>query len=239
MAATTAGGRLTEAHRLAQARLGARTVNAMRTIWPLLDPADLDDSYERWLKAAAPVIRANRSTSARLAANYVSTFKTLEIGAAAPVVLAESVASKSLATSLLVTGPVQIKRALANGVTLAKAVSIAEATSAASAMRHALNGGRETIVEMVRADRQALGWARAASGRACAFCAMLASRGPVYGEDRADFKAHDHCSCTAEPVYRDDSAWPAGSERYARIWQQAKADDGDTLANFRRLVSAA
>ena len=239
MAATVAGRRLTEAHRLAQARLGARTVAAMRSIWPLLDASHLDATFDRWLSAAMPIIRGQRSTSARLAANYTTTFKALEVGAPAPVVLAESVPSKALATSLLVTGPVQLKWALGNGVPLVQAVSTAERTSAAAAMRHALNGGRETIVQMTRADRRALGWARAASGQACAFCALLASRGPVYGEARGGFKAHDHCSCTAEPVYRDDAAWPAGSERYQSLYRQAKADDGDTLANFRRLVGAA
>lgn len=238
MAATVAGRRLTEAHRLAQARLGAQTVGRMRTVWPLLNAADLDATFERWLQVTMPIIRAQRTTSARLAANYMTTFKSLEVGSPAPVVLAESVATDLLATSLLVTGPVQIKRALATGVTLTKAVSTAEAASAAAAMRHALNGGRETIVEMARVDRQALGWARAASGRACAFCALLASRGPVYRKDTVGFQAHDHCSCTAEPVYRDDSDWPAGSKRYKALYQQAKAVDGDTLANFRRLVDA-
>jgi hypothetical protein len=36
---------------------------------------------------------------------------------------------------------------------------------------------------------------------ACDFCEMLADRGAVYGEASADFEAHDHCSCSAEPVF--------------------------------------
>lgn len=215
-------------------------VRRMHSIWPLLDLEDLDGSFDRWLTTAAPLIRANRATSATLAASYVKAYRAAELGVTRPppVVLADVVSSRALATSLLVTGPVQLKRALRNGMAPARAASMAEATSAAAAMRHVLNGGRETILEMTRADRRALGWARAASGRACAFCAMLASRGPVYGEAGGDFKAHDHCGCTAEPVYRDDSAWPSGSDRYAQLWQQARADEGDTLANFRRLVAA-
>jgi hypothetical protein len=34
---------------------------------------------------------------------------------------------------------------------------------------------------------------------------MLADRGAVYSEATADFAAHDHCGCSAEPVYGDKS----------------------------------
>jgi hypothetical protein len=30
---------------------------------------------------------------------------------------------------------------------------------------------------------------------------MLAGRGSVYSADTAEFEAHDHCGCSAEPVY--------------------------------------
>lgn len=238
MAATLQGRRLTEAHRLAQARLGAATVARMRTIWPLLKPTALDASFDRWLAAAVPIVRAQRSTSARLAANYTTTLKTLEAGTAAPVVLADKLPTDQVATSLLVTGPYRLRAALARGVPIVRALSHAEASSASAAMRLALNGGRETTVEMVRADRDAIGWARAASGSACAFCATLASRGAVYREDSVDFQAHDHCNCSAEPIYRPDSALPAGSERYAELYQQAKAAGGDTIAEMRRLLAS-
>lgn len=238
MAATLAGRRLTEAHRRAQIRIGAQTILQMRAVWPLLDPADLDASFTRWLAAARPVIAAQRSSSARLAANYLTAFKTLEHGASAPTVLAETLTPDALHTSLLVTGPVKIKQAVGSGYTLDGALSLAQATSSAAAMRHALNGGRDTIIETVQADRQALGWARAASGNACAFCAMLASRGPVYDPASADFPAHDHCSCSVEPVYRDDNAWPPNSREYRDVYDQAKADDGDTLAVFRQLIES-
>jgi hypothetical protein len=66
---------------------------------------------------------------------------------------------------------------------------------------------------------------------------MLASRGPVYSERSVDFHAHDHCSCTAEPIYGQGHL-PPGSERYARLWDQVTGEDGDTFANFRRLVEA-
>lgn len=204
MASTLAASRLTEAHRLAQVRLGALTVDQMHTIWPLLDPTDLDGSFARWLRAATPVVGRQRATSARLAANYLTAFRVLELGADVPAIvptLSEVVAADQLATSLLVTGPVSIKRAMIRSVPLAKAVDVAEAASSATGMRFALNGGRETLVATVNADREARGWTRVTSGNACAFCSMLADRGGVYTEASGDFAAHDGCNCGVEPSY--------------------------------------
>lgn len=189
---------LTEAHRLAQARIGARTVQAMAGIWPLLDPRSIDASLSRWLRAALPVIQAQRATSARVAANYFQAFKAIELGTAqAPIVLAGAANNDALVTSLLVTGPYRLKQAMSVGVPLLNALSNAEASSAAAGMRITLNGGRETLTATAAADPQAKSWIRVASGSACAFCTELAGEPTV--EDT--FQAHDGCTCTAEPVF--------------------------------------
>lgn len=243
MAATREAQRLTEAHRLAQARLGARSVAEMLTLWALLDVENLDATVERWLRATVPVIQSRRADSARLAANYVDQFKKLELGMSArtPVVLAETARPETIISSLTVTGPATIKSNMARGLVLDRAVGHARTKVAGAAMRHALNGGRETVSDTIEADRQALGYARATSGKACAFCAMLASRGPVFkGEDTAGFQPHDHCSCSVEPVYRRDAAWPAGSTAYKAQWDQATAlardEDIRPDVAFRRLI---
>ncbi len=240
MAATAAGQRLTEAHRLAQARLGASTIQAMRAVWPLLDPLALDASFQRWLTAALPIINGQRSQSARLAASYLSAYKKLELGPDAVVnaVLAEMIPAEQVATALRVSGPVSIKRAAMRGELLTKAVNVAESNTARSGLRLALGGGRDTITATTRADRQAQGWARATSGRPCAFCAMLASRGPMYDAESVHFHAHDGCHCTAEPVYRSDSALPAGSQQWADLWTEATRAPGDTETVFRQLVAS-
>lgn len=174
----------------------------MQVIWPLLHPDALDQTFDQWLLAAVPLIQAQRSTSSRLAANYLTIFKTLEVGANDLVPkLSETADADALTTSLLVTGPLSIKRALARMVPLGTAVDVAQASSSASGMRYALNGGRETVVNTVNADRDARGWTRVISGKACEFCSMLEGRGAVYTEASADFQAHDGCTCGAEPAY--------------------------------------
>jgi hypothetical protein len=202
LAATLQASRLTEAHRLAQLRLGVVTVARMRTIWRLLNPEALDATYPEWLAAAYPIVQAQRSTSARLAANFLTAFKTLELGTAARLapVLSETADREAVATSLLVTGPLSVKRAMARGIQVAKAMPVAEAASSAAAMRHALDGGRQTINQTLRADPDAQGWVRVASGSACQFCTRL--DGKRHPTDDADFPAHDGCSCSQEPVYR-------------------------------------
>lgn len=251
MAATAVAAQLTEAHRVTQIRLGARTVAQLRAAWRLLDPADLDATYQQWLRVAIPIVRANRAMSARLAAAYLEAFRTAELGLAGggfTAVLAAPVDVKAVTTSLLVTGPWSIKKAMTRAVPLGRAVDVAEARTAAAAMRHTLDGGRDTIVDSVAADRQALGWARVASAGACAFCAMVASRGPEFtSEASAQFRPHDGCRCGAEPVYRPDAAWPPTAQRFRELWDEHTAGlsggpvagrgGGEAFNAFRRALA--
>lgn len=242
MAATVEASRLTEAHRLAQARLGVLTARQVLAAWPLLDFDDLDGSFGRWLLVVTRLVQAQRRASAALAAGYLTTFRTLELGITSEPftpTLADPVDENSLSTSMLVTGPAALRSASARGVPFAKAVDLARAGSSRSAMRHALNGGRDTIAETIKADAKALGYARATSGRACAFCLMLASRGPVYKSAvSGDFHAHDGCGCSVEPVYRKDADWPAGGRAAQKMWKEStKGLSGQEAVNaFRQAV---
>lgn len=238
MASSLQARRLTETHRLAQARLGAATIRQLLAAWALLQGDKLDKTLTRWLRVVFPIIAAQRVASAQIAAGYIATFRALELGGPDPGFAATTVSefdAKQLATSMTVTGPVAVKNAMARGLSLDAALSIGAARSAAAGMRYALDAGRETILTTVAGDDEAVGWARAASGRACAFCAMLASRGPVYREETVAFKTHDHCSCTVEPVYRRSSSWPAGSERYRDVWDRVTGGkSGDDAINAFR-----
>lgn len=98
--------------------------------------------------------------------------------------------------------------------------------------------GRGAVIDSVSEDRQATGWVRIASASACAFCRMLAQRGPVYSEDTARFQAHDHCKCIAAPIFEGDSWEPEQHVlRWRSQYQQAARMKGDTLANLRRIVT--
>lgn len=239
MAATSAGRQLTEAHRLAQARLGAATAAQVASLWPLLDLGALDATFDRWLAAVVPVVRGARQASAQLAATYYQTFRGIEAGLTDPftATVAGDLDLDRLTAGLLVTGPGSIKAAMTRGDRLVEAARTARAASSAVGQYHTLTGGRDTIAGTVAADRRALGWARTTSGRCCAFCAMLAGRGFVYSESTVDFRAHPGCSCGAEPTFTRDSMLPPGSDDFRQLYNDATRDlprGADPLAAFRR-----
>lgn len=195
--ARPAAARLTESHRLAQARLGRGVVQRMSGLWELLDVTDLDGTTARWLRAALPLIQSQYEASAELAAAYLRTLRSIEAPNLPPLRLPPpAFVPAQAATSLTVTGPVAVKSATARGLVLADASDLGLARSAASAMRHALNGGRDTI----RSDSQATGWTRALSGDPCEFCQGLADDAAA-GDDSAAFVTHDGCGCEPVPVY--------------------------------------
>lgn len=73
----------------------------------------------------------------------------------------------------------------------------------ASLVRHSLQPGRSTVA--TSAGRHGMRYARAPRAGACAWCLMLASRGPVYTKQSARYTSagdryHDDCYCVPEPA---------------------------------------
>jgi len=171
------------------------------------------------------VVGERRAISASLAAGYFEAFRRVEGagGVASPVIVAfDERAIARARTSMQVTGYVTTERLRALKHADPSRVALVRVSGAVT--RHVLDGGRETLMASVRDDRRARGWARVTSAEPCSFCAMLASRGPVYGERTGDFQSHDHCACnlepgawSLEPVYRRDQEWTAGSREYQLV----------------------
>jgi hypothetical protein len=139
--------------------------------------------------------------------------------------------------SLLVTGPGELKRQAGMGRAERQARDRGLVVASGSASRHVLNGGRETALTLIHADDTVLGWARVTDSDPCAFCALLASRGPVYrSPKRASFPAHDGCCCTAEAVYSSSASWPGRAREFQRLYYRStKGYSGkDAINAFRR-----
>lgn len=229
MATTTEGRRLTEQHRILQRRLAALTVAQMRQLWRLLDPENLPASSEDWLTATVAMIERNHAASAALSARYFVQFRQTEVRDGAFQLPPAPILNREQATtSLTVTG---ISR-VAEGKT-------AVDTAAAAAVRLVLNGGRGTLVDAVEADPVALGWIRVTDGDPCAFCALLASRGPTFkSRGSAGFQAHDSCACTAEPVYDRNTEWPGRNREWADLYSEVAQGQPNPLNAFRRAYEA-
>jgi hypothetical protein len=118
-----------------------------------------------------------------------------------------------------------------------------------AAERHAQQPARDLVKE-VADDSPGVGWARVLTGAtSCYFCAMLASRGPVYtnetsalfrGGQRVD-KYHDGCDCEAVLV-TNYSAWEGRTahRRLEQLWEDSteKTSGRRSMNAFRRAYEA-
>jgi hypothetical protein len=209
--ATAEARALTLAHREAQAQLSAQTVAELLALWPLVDWRRLADTYPVWVEQVAALIARQRVVSASLAGAYLRAFRAAQGIPGNPVVALAGAADQSwIDTSLRVTAGLSLKKLSlypAEGFMTEKILANAFVRSSGAVQRIVADAGRTTIEGSVLADKTALGYTRIIHGRTCAFCAMLATRGPVYkSRQTASFaldghRYHDHCDCTAEPLY--------------------------------------
>jgi hypothetical protein len=225
MAITAQGARLTDAHQRSQAQIRAVVLRQLLQVWPMLDPTRLDATSPAFLAAATRLVLGGRQLSARASVLYLQQFRLAEgVAGVAPIMVErpDSALLQSVRTSLTVTGPVSIKQAAARGVLSSTAARTALGMVSGAVARHVLDGGRTVILETVKSDPEARGFARVAGANACAFCAMLAGRGGVYTESTADFEAHDGCGCGAEPVFKNgEYNFPPNTQDYLGAWEQA------------------
>jgi hypothetical protein len=193
---------LTQRHRAQQLLLRRATVAQMARLWPALDWAQLDATYPRFAVSVAKLVETNRQTSSGLAASYLRAFrKAHNVPGEVKPVFAEPLIVDQLQSSLHTTSVAAAKNAAGRGVVAEVAMADSLTLSQGAMARLVLNAGRQTVVATLQADDEARGYQRVLGGGGCDFCQMLAGRGAVYGEQSAEFEAHDHCGCSAEPVY--------------------------------------
>ena len=246
------------AYHLAMDGLVAAFVAAVRDlVRPLYAELDRDDAIQALTPALTSVVRRHRALAYLEAVNLLSV-SAREQGVDDPYIPAASGYSDESARTAL--------REVMRGSPEEAADSVARRLS-----QHVESAARETVTRAVEDGREpaddeeaehwspnalspdewddadldgerALSWARVLTGAEnCAFCVMLASRGPVYsGPDEAgrmeatekwpDAKGyinsyHDNCDCEVVPIY-DFSDWP-GRDSYAALekWYQ------ETIAN--------
>lgn len=192
---------LTRQYRRQSLALRAATLRDLQRLWPALDFARIDATFPTFLTGVMPLIQRDRRRAAGLASVYVKAHR-LEAGIPGTVAvkLAGPAPVEQVATSMHYTTVEAVKVATRAGYTPVKAMESSLVQTMGSAGRLVLDGGRETVQATAVADPRTAGWQRVTSG-GCTFCRMLAGRGAVYSEASSDFEAHDHCACSAEPVY--------------------------------------
>lgn len=209
MAQTTEGRALTAANQRRQALIAAQAMNVAASLWDELDISDLDASTPAWLGANLTVAQRYFTQSAQTTAAYVSDYRKAELGADIGPLVQPKFDLRTNAHTLLLAGPVRVKLLVGSGMDPNAALAGAKTKYLGMMSRQTLAGGRKLIDLTAKKDTQAVGWRRVTSGaHTCTFCAMLASRGPVYGsKEKAEQIAgtglhyHSHCACTAELIY--------------------------------------
>lgn len=225
MARTVEGARLTTAHRAAQLALRAGSVRQLLQLWRVVDATDLDGTIDTFAQAAALLGGTGFDQSGGIAARYYRLFRGAEgvPGAGPSTILAKRPSVQIMAGNLRGAALAGIIDARKAGFTPEAAKSQGLVRVVGALTKLVLTGGRRTIIDTTQRDPQALGWSRTTSGDPCAFCRMLAGRGPVYKSDKsADFEAHDSCACGTEVVYRGDGPTEQ-SQEYAKEWKAAQA----------------
>lgn len=261
-AGAVAAAALAEQYRQAQVQLSTRTMRDMILIWPLL-LQNRSESERRWLAMALAVVRRDRAQSARYASDFLAAYRYLELGTRGagsftprPML---DLPTEQVMNSLISVGPKAMEKKIRELNEPVKAgqraddpvvkpkepitalhkdsaaARIVRDGTARAAQRHALNGGRDTIDDVVLNDPEVQGYLRLTDSDPCFFCAVLASRGAVYEEQSfvdsdprfhgpGNQKVHDGCACTLVPIYTRDSPLEDRSREFSALWYD---DDGD------------
>lgn len=195
---------LAEQHRQQQIALRAITLRELLRVWPAFDITDIDRTWPAVQQALTALIWLRHAQSSQLAAAYYQRARQAAGIGTIEAVLAAAPPLEQIDVALTHVGPVGAKRLLALGRTDAADQTLVKVSGTVG--RLVLNGGRNTLLETAKADPRRVGWRRITSGKPCEFCSMLAGRGAVYREETGDFAAHDHCSCSAAPVFGEARA---------------------------------
>lgn len=228
---------LAEAYRVEQARVSAEATRAALALWLTSYEPGSPGAWRALLAALVALIRRWRAESSRLAVTYYMESRS---EAGVPGLYVPRPAPDPPLALIEATAQIAGARAYGRSLTANQGETRARQNSgvqlAGATARIALDAGRQTVLDAVDDDREAIGWIRITDADPCAFCAMLSSRGPVFSEDTAHFQAHAHCACMAAPVYSRDEAWLGHSEDLYQQWKRETAGESgkDAIRAWRR-----
>ena len=193
-------------HRVAVGALATKARDSAVELFDVvLDPDNLDASSAAWASQTASALRGVSSSVDREASRYLGAWGRShgrQMGFARPALM-----DSSLDRQLMLSGPIRVKTLVGGGADRADAVADARRRVGATAMKSVRDRDRLDIIYSCR--RQRVRCRRVTVGKTCAFCCMLAARGPVYTKDTAAFQAHVYCDCTYEPVDVPNAKWKA------------------------------
>jgi hypothetical protein len=222
-ASQAAQASITEAFRAQQAFLAAIAIRDILSIWGLLSLRDVRSSWPAVKVALASLIR-DRFGMAGAAGNayYLQVRSAAGVLEDVPILELPPALDEALITATLdSTGPYSLLARIKSGQQVTEAVQNTGVQLSGAASRLILNGARMAVLTAVQEDSKAVAWMRVTAANPCSWCAMLASRGPIYRtEASAGFKAHNNCRCVAQACFSAEDAEALRDNDLYQQWQQ-------------------
>lgn len=146
MARTEAGRRLTQKHKISQARLADATSRAViECLDKLLDPKNIDGTRGRWLAEATAIVHAASQASASETEHYLELYAEKE-GSPLRIVL-DRPTPAAITRSLDISGPVTFKSAIKKSAEEARALAITRTRAGGAAQRAVRDTGRRSVIK--------------------------------------------------------------------------------------------
>ena len=229
MAQTSEGKRLTDAHRIAQVKVRNQVEREAKKAMKLLDLDNISGSWA-WKLDLLQIMRDGYTDSVKLATTYMETFPEVDAGITEQIIVSPF-SARDADVIINAEGVAAIKKGIKAGELPEQAAARVASSLAAAAAQQAIAGGRNLIDSTVRYSGRSGQYRRVGGSSLCAFCAMLVGRGPVYSQTTGYFRSHDHCGCTAEPVYGE---WvPTDQEALWRDAYRQAAEAADDYNGIR------
>ena len=237
--------------RTMQLAIRARLLRDVTALWPALDKDRLGETFPGWVRAMSLLVRNYHGQSAAAASAAYREARAQATMSPAPrslVKLAPAPSDEWMRQAFGFSGPGMLNKDTARPNT-------ALSTTLGTASRIALDGGRMTTIETVKADPVAIGFYRVTDGAPCAFCALLASRGVVekstlyvsehsFDASNAKFtgpgmaKVHNDCGCSMAPAFSRDQELPEVNRKAAEVYLNRGDHPNGALAAFRKAWAA-
>jgi hypothetical protein len=250
---------LDAAYRAAIAQTALVVARTLMVRWTSVDATDLAGSSGDWLTAGVAAVLAgqrNAQTTATAYANRVRQYAVPNAPAFTPPA-PRPPNEVQVRKSLLYTGLARPAQLMARAEAVARgdvidSVSREEREAAERSLAHVrqqimeqaiksavgsstrlvTTAGADQLEDYVRQDKVALGWVRTTKADPCHYCAMLASRGPVYKENSfkasnvkfqgvGEQKIHDICGCGLRPWFGVGEELPERTAEFEQLWIDA------------------
>lgn len=222
--------------RRAQLRIRARYLSEFMRLWPVLNRASTSADVDRWLRVNVALVRRWQAPSRALAMEFYRSQHMAQLGRPASLKTVPEMPTEQIVRGLAERGPGVLRRLKVTGLEDLIAEERAQTAAAGKGGKLVLAGGRDALKA-----QQAVGYMRVTDGDPCSFCAMVASRGALYssegtaGRDTNDsfvgdglHKYHDHCGCTALPIFSRTDFMSDEARRYRAIWDATFGKKGTT-----------